>query len=203
MYFVGKDFNFKGGLAGVLKQHWGSVRVVRSDFGTRPNRFEVTEAMDLQVRTAILQGKVQIDILEDLQRMLVWQMGKYFLLRGMDEHANILWSQITLGTYDVVGELFGLPMIELEMTFDKTHALGITNPTARDNKIRYVYVHNQNDSLSLYMLVLKYRCMCPDGQERFYCHAQSDKAIEWNIEHGLDYQSNAKRPLGKNQIIHR
>ena len=138
MYFVGKDFNFKGGLAGVLKQHWGSVRVVRSDFGTRPNRFEVTEAMDLQVRTAILQGKVQIDILEDLQRMLVWKMGKYFLLRGMDEHANILWSQITLGTYDVVGELFGLPMIELEMTFDKTHALGITNPTATDAKAKGV-----------------------------------------------------------------
>ena len=67
------------------------------------------------------------------------------------------------------------------------------NPTARDNKIRDVYVHNQNDPLSLYMLVLKYRRMCPEGQESFYCHAQSDKTIEWNIEHGLDYQSNAKR----------
>lgn len=180
--------------------HWQAIRAVRTSFGSRPNKYAINEEEDTQIRKSIMDGLIQIDILQDLQLILAWLIGKTFMLRGGGEHHELTWDRFSFGSV-TDGNFVGRPTVEFAMGFDKSHQLGITNPTTRTEKTRIFSMHNVNDPLSLYTLMQKYRAMCPPEQTRFYCYPLSQADIEFRTRYGIDYVSNPSRPLGINTIV--
>lgn len=160
-----------------------------------------TDEMDLMVRNAISDGRIDITTLYGMQLVICYQTLKYYMCRGIDEMTFLRWTRFCFGTYDVKGILYGLPMVQLHHDVDKTHQISISKPTVRAGKHRLIYVHNKKDPQCYYTNMLKYRAMCPPNQDRFFCHASTAAMQQRYVNKGQNpFLSSMNQPVGKEGI---
>ena len=160
------------------------------------------------MREAISNGKIDLDDFCMLQKVICWLISKTFLLRGVQEHCDLSWKNFIFSHYDKRGSiLHDRPTLELKYDFDKKHQLDINNHTNRNDSVQNIHVCNSEDPLDLYLLMCKYRKMCPEQQDRFYCYALPNRNKQiLDLAHFLSedkkqpFISNLLRPVGKNKI---
>lgn len=170
-YSPSRDFKNRGDLGSYLKTHWRKCKDDDSTFATSLTKVTWTDEMDQMVRTAVLDGRMDITTLWGMQLLLCYQVLKYFMCCGIKEVTKLKWTRFSYSTYDIKGQLYGRPMAQLHHDTDKTHQISISKPTVRCGKHCLIYVHNKKDLQSFYTKMLKYRAMCPPGEQvRFFCH---------------------------------
>ena len=202
-YSLSLDFNFQGGLGSVLKTKWGIIANEDGTFGSRPTKREITVEDERRIREAVSSKKIDPEDPNHIQLLLLPFMGKHFMLRGGEEHASLRWESIKFGTHEDGPDL-GKPYVQFipHSSGDKTSKLDIRNPYSRDKKTRLIYTHNHNDPLSLWVLLMRYRKMCPQGQTRFYCFPASSATLRKYTDSGNpEYKYDPDRPIGKNSLL--
>ena len=172
-----------------------------STFGDRPNRPVLTCHVNQTIRDGIINGMVDIDKYDDLQKVL-WSLAKTFLFRGCKEHANLTWTRFEFGIYDKPGPKEGFPYVQFLCGCDKTQSLSVANHTILTSDVRNIHVCDPDDFLDLYILMMKYKEMCDPTQDRFYCKKLSGLQLQKHAEkfRTIKYQSNKNLPIGYNTL---
>ena len=154
-----------------------------------------------------MEGLVDVNHFESLQKILCWLITKTLLLWGVKEHSELSFKVLQFVFYEnKKSYLYKRPMIQILSIYDKIYQLNNSHHTDRDSSVRNIHICDADDPMDLYILLCKYRKICPPEEDRFYCYPLSpllQKEV-MNIFPGVSdvnlILSNRNRPIGKNII---
>jgi hypothetical protein len=130
----------------------------------------------------------------------VFVVGRYCLFRGVDEITYAKWDQFEWLTYEG-GPDDGVSYIRVSFSeFDKSYKMNFNHPTIRTGEKGYIEVRDQQENAyASYKILTHLRRICPDEQERVFCYPAADSQKEkYRVSDCKDYESNHKKPYGKN-----
>ena len=158
------------------------------------------------MKTVALEGKIDLDNLLDIVRVLYWLHTKKVLVRGGKEHAGLTWDWFIFPIYDLsYSKLYRKPMVQLKSRSDKKYPLTITIYIDLIDPVRNIHVCSPDDPIDLYLIIQKYRMMCHKLQVQLYYYRMSEYEMKKREKYVLlecaNLITNRNRPASKSVIL--
>jgi hypothetical protein len=130
------DFNDKRQFHGVMITNWNSIQKNDPKFGTKQHQAQFDWEADRKIWEAITDGRLKpFKNPVHLQYMILYVLGRHFLLRGCKEMSNLNHHDTYGGVYGRErGDLAGNEYEAIQIPELKTNQLSLENPEALSKK---------------------------------------------------------------------
>ena len=188
------DFEGKGGFLAVVKTDWTKKKASYSTIGTKRNKARFDENGDEKFQKLFNYGLVQpYKSMKDLQSIMAMELGRQLGVRGGSELTKLKWSYGRLVTHQYEpNKNKRYVVVAPGGGFDKSHQLGIRNPTVTMQ--HPTKTEDPNNLNCIVNLIFFYCKRCDRKQERFFCHINAQR------RNGNPYYFKPKSPIGSNPI---
>ena len=210
LYDYEKDFDRKGGFAGIVKSIWKQERLKDRSFGVNPNRKRVTSDLLRLINVALKDGVLKP--YEDPQHLLtciIFINGFFCGLRGDKEHTDLMMGDVIDGVFSAADgpELSGLEYYGLKIPFSKMKQLKLGgSKMTNEEEFMLMFVEDLGALLDPVKLYKFYLDHCHPDALKFYCAPASLKnRKEWSKKYGRDIWFGPATPGGygpKKSVVH-
>jgi hypothetical protein len=201
-----KHFNKDGEFHAVLMKQWQEAMQDDPTFASGVGTSTIDYEADRKIREKY--NKKEFDpfsindgtlAFHDRMCYMVFVLGRYWLLRGRSEVAQLKWENLKFVEKYDNGKFVGY--IELDLPWHKGNKLSLKNPNARKLTDVSPRIHpNENDPLCPHKFVTFYRSLCAPKQVRVFCAQATEKQLKSNRSQGLPYLYNENKQVGENHI---
>lgn len=172
------DFNDKGQFHGVMIVSWNKIRLKDPKFGTKQHQAQFDWEADTKIRQAIKDGNLMpYEDPAHLQLVVLYVLGRMFLLRGCKEMSNLNHHDTYGGVYGrEMGELAGNEYEAIQVPESKTNPLNLDNPEALSKKDQVIEVaENPFDVICAVKLLRFYKERCHPAAVKFFAKIANKK----------------------------